>query len=420
MPTANINLQPFMFSPMANGVNMAMQVPAQIQDLQKNNYTNQILGATAQYAPQSAAADLALKLGEIPYIPYKYMSPFMGNYARLLGAGTNAQNSAVRFVQTPGGAQIVAANPQIMAGIKSGAINQANILNQGVTSGIMPGTAFSGGVPQPSGSLLDTINQEYQQMGGKGNLIPNISQSAVPASPQAAQVMPSAPSNANVTPSVTPDVNAAVNANSLKGLKEGTDSQARQRNLFATNIEKTLSMIDPNALTKYSGVSGELDKAGEFAKGLAGLTQDPDYINYQKSKAAADMLTNQVNQFYGGSVQPAAQQALNNILSPGSPGMSQAAKLAIFNQNVKILKNEMGTYRQGLQGTGVYTGNDSSSPGVNPGFSQQDVASLKQALPLPAGDQQKIANQFSQNDLEYTAKKYGMTVDQVKQKLGVQ
>ncbi len=134
-----------------------------------------------------------------------------------------------------------------------------------------------------------------------------------------------------------------------------TDSQARQRNLFASNIEKTLEYINPDVLGQYSGFKGKGEEL--FQKIQAGRGKESeDYDKFVKTLKAADFLTKQVRSFYGDSIQPEMQENLKKILNPDSWLSNPKLTKETFNQTKEILQKELGTYRQAMKSTKPYEG----------------------------------------------------------------
>lgn len=142
--------------------------------------------------------------------------------------------------------------------------------------------------------------------------------------------------------------------------KMTSDNQTRQRNLFAANIDKTLSYIDPKVLSKYSGFGGKLNKANELLRAPFGA-ESIDYDKYSQQMQAVDLLSKQIRQFYGASITPMMERKLNELVNPeswsGNPKISENK----FNELVKILKNEMKTYQQATESTDIYKGKKEGS-----------------------------------------------------------
>jgi hypothetical protein len=152
-----------------------------------------------------------------------------------------------------------------------------------------------------------------------------------------------------------PSSDAITNAYNLLRQKQTTDVQTRNRTLFATNIEKTINYIDPDALTQYGGFQGTLQKGAQSVKSAFG-SESPDYDKYITSSNAVKLLTKQIRQFYGDSIQPQVQANLEILNNPAT--LSNNPKLAkeVLNQTLSILKNETQTYRSALKSTEPYQG----------------------------------------------------------------
>jgi len=183
---------------------------------------------------------------------------------------------------------------------------------------------------------------------------------------------------------------------SLERQKMTSDAQARNRNLFATNIEKTLSYIDPKALTQYGGGLGSVEKWGQ--KGLSSIGKESkNYDNYRASLDAVKLLTKQIRQFYGDSIQPTVQENLEALNNPATWSVNPKLAERLFHQTTDILKNELGTYRSALRTPKAYE---------------------ETQMPSNVNNSQNMEPP-SNEDIEFTAKKYNMPVSQVKSMMGI-
>ncbi len=129
--------------------------------------------------------------------------------------------------------------------------------------------------------------------------------------------------------------------------KKTTDADARKKLLFAKNIDKTLSTIDVNDLTMYSGLKG----TGEYLKDMAQQAMTGEVsdrlIRHQEALESASVLADQIRAFYGDSVQPSAMQRLRTITNPSTWYKHPKIATAEFNQLKKILDMETKTYKEG-------------------------------------------------------------------------
>lgn len=140
-----------------------------------------------------------------------------------------------------------------------------------------------------------------------------------------------------------------------KMIKDTTDTQARQRTLFASNIDKTLASFDPKDLVQYAGLGGKLSEKIQAGKALTG-NENKEYQNYQKALTSAALLAGQIRQFYGESIQPAMREHLEQLVNPSTWANNPELALAQFNQLRDVLLSETETYKNALKGPGEYAG----------------------------------------------------------------
>jgi len=130
--------------------------------------------------------------------------------------------------------------------------------------------------------------------------------------------------------------------------KKTSDPDARRRNLFATNIDKTIDFIRPKKLTQYSGLKGAVDRLNDEYKAQKG--QAPErFKEFQDSMTAAEILADQVRSFYGTSVQPSIIKRLEKLTNPSSWIKTPEIAEQNFNALVKILKSEGETYKESVR-----------------------------------------------------------------------
>jgi hypothetical protein len=153
--------------------------------------------------------------------------------------------------------------------------------------------------------------------------------------------------------------------------KQVTDTDTRKRSLFATNVEKTMNMIDPNIFAMYSGPSGHMKLAADSAKSLAGQ-KVPEYKAYQNMSKAAQLAASQMRQFYGDSIQPSVREHLEQLAKPDAWNVSPEVAKSNFDFIQNIIGQEVSTYRNALQNSDVYQGKttqaktDSDQPQISP------------------------------------------------------
>jgi hypothetical protein len=172
---------------------------------------------------------------------------------------------------------------------------------------------------------------------------------------------------------------------SLKRQKDTTDSATRARNLYATNIEKTLNNIDVDDLTRYSGLKGGLTYLKEKSNDALGKPVSPQYQKFKEALNASEFLASQARQFYGESIQPSMREKLEQLTNPSSWTSSPDTAKKVFKNTVKILGQEMKTYRDAMEGRDVYLGKENNQ-NQQKNFVDQQVIGGKTYFKDPNGD----------------------------------
>jgi hypothetical protein len=159
--------------------------------------------------------------------------------------------------------------------------------------------------------------------------------------------------NGNMNPQASGNHSPVYDIYGNKILKETTDPKTRERNLFATNIEKTIENINPEDLTAYSGVSGLGKKGMDIFKGLLGKTPERQ-AKYEEATRMSQALAGQVRQFYGDSITPQVREELQHITNPSSWKYDQKTALRLFDKYKNLLGQEMQTLRDATNSPSVY------------------------------------------------------------------
>jgi hypothetical protein len=144
--------------------------------------------------------------------------------------------------------------------------------------------------------------------------------------------------------------------------KQVTDAQARQKNLLASNIDKTIDTINIPDLTQFAGAKGAINLKEQETKAPFGK-ESQEYRNYLKAVNSSEVLAHQVRQFYGDSIQPSMTQALARLTNPASWANNPKIATQNFNNIKNILKKETQTYRDALKSTKAYEGGQSEGNG---------------------------------------------------------
>lgn len=131
-------------------------------------------------------------------------------------------------------------------------------------------------------------------------------------------------------------------------LKQTSDPTARQRLIYATNIEKTLANINPDDLVRYSGAKGNLNKGLDIFRDSVMGNPSPEYQNHTNAVNSARLLAGQIRQFFGDSVQASARHELGNLTNPSAWNKSPETAKKNFQSLVNIFRSEGETYKDAL------------------------------------------------------------------------
>lgn len=347
--------------PFQSAFNAASQGAGSMLQNQHTALANALTAAQVPYAPEMAQAALqqaqaqpglttsetALNLASLPYVPYKYITPYIGQLSGLVGLQNANMAQLENIVNSPMGAQIARDHPEIIQQLINNMRYQAS--GAGGNVGNLVGGINLGGIPQPPGGFPGLQNNAPTNAQGNLN---------VPL-PGQRQPLPMSGQQVNRLQTLFPggvpqDVQNAQNSLGMQQLKQNTDEQARQKNIYATNIEKTLQQINPGDLTQYAGIPGNAERMMQQYVLSPRGKESTAYDNYVKATQATSFLDNQVRQFYGASIQPAMLYRLNQLSNP--QGWLNNPKLATqqFNETKTILQNEMQTYRDAMKSPSVY------------------------------------------------------------------
>lgn len=190
------------------------------------------------------------------------------------------------------------------------------------------------------------------------NMIPNNLNQPAPNTNQ--QVNPQE-TNTNIS---APPQPTSANQYTLKNIKTNVPASVLSKDLYATNIDKTLASINIKDLTYYNNPVGYLKLKYEQGQDALGLPTSKEYEKYKEAEGAFDFLANQIRQFYGDSIQPSAMAEKVKKLDPRAGFKSAKTAETRFNSQKKLLKNELQTYRDATKDTDVYAGESAKNESI--------------------------------------------------------
>ncbi len=322
LPTQGDPLMRGLADAIMQGIQGPMAIKQMMQQSQGDELSNALRKIQLQYAPKMQEADLAAKLAQAQ-------------------ASQSGQN-------LPG----VAGDIMALESIKSKFGENSQQYKQALDAFNLQQASTSSRIGYQD-ALAQTLPNRSLTPTGKSI----IEQTNVDAG-----LMPTGAQVTNPLPASASDLSGTYNLVRQKG---ATDEDARKRTRFATNIEKTLSNINVDDLTRYSGLEGTLNKQIQSVKASMGK-QSPEYNNYQKALQAVEFLTSQITQFYGSSIQPEMINRINKLSDTSFWNKSPELAKELFNTTSKILKQETQTYRDALKNTNVYEGKSSNGLTMNP------------------------------------------------------
>lgn len=126
---------------------------------------------------------------------------------------------------------------------------------------------------------------------------------------------------------------------------KSTDSNARQKELIAENLDQTGDLINVDDLVKFSGLQGGIQKKIEQGKSLTGKESEA-YKKYQENVVRAEVWADQIRNYFGGSISPAMTKRLEELTNPTAWSRSpEAAKRNVLALK-ELLKIESQTYKK--------------------------------------------------------------------------
>lgn len=199
--------------------------------------------------------------------------------------------------------------------------------------------------------------QNSQQAGNSPVQIPFQAAGTLPSAQYSAQSQ----NNTQLAPGTPQDLE---NQYKLNILKKTVSPQTLGKVLYATNAEKTFNNFNPDDLLRYAGAQGKLAKGYQSLLVPSGK-ESPEYDRYIEAKSAATLLTHQLRQFYGDSIQPSVMDAWEKLINSDEWATNPTLARKKFDTLKRIIGQEMATYRQALVTPGVY-GSQGSNVGTTP------------------------------------------------------
>lgn len=143
----------------------------------------------------------------------------------------------------------------------------------------------------------------------------------------------------------------------LSILKSVSTPTILARNIYATNIDKTLDAIDPDVLTSYSGALGTAEKGANKLLAPFGF-ESKNYDDYMQNVTRATFAAMQIRQFLGESVQPEVAKKLDNLMNPSYWSSNPKLAKKQFETAVDVYRKERETYQEAVTSPKAYIQNE--------------------------------------------------------------
>ena len=394
------------------------------QDLQ-----NALANVQLQYAPEMSQADLDLKKLEIPYKKTQTDLMPADTLAKLLGgAGRYNQSSwqsspnsqLIRTLNNPQMQSLISNNPEVGASVAKTLGN----IGLGNSTGDTSGSSF-----QLSNDMINAIMGAGQsggmQSGGMGDtgqqsLSPWAQQQMGAMQQRSPQMMQGQQQQPQFTPSQQ-DIDAVMNNAGDAALKKTTTAQQLNQRIYAKELDGLFeegTNLMPSVI-KYAGLLGK-SKEGKDKVLSQFQKNDPDYQNYWNfTHNVAPNVANEMRRTLGGQATDYEGKLMADLSSPVYWDSNPELAMGQWNHLTNLYKTKINPVVYGNPSKLTSNMKDQMN---NLTISPEEAQQLAQAGIAKPGRAQGMGSNIgmpSQEDLEHTAKQYGMTVDQVRQKLGL-
>lgn len=216
----------------------------------------------------------------------------------------------------------------------------------------------------------------------------------------------------------SPAIQDVAASGAIKGTVPGTiQNQRYYSQSFDNQIQPWLQKLPE--ISNYAGLAGKANLAADKYATAFGLQNSPQYQDWNSFvNAASDLAGNELRRSLGVNASVSEKQDLKNLMDPAYWNENPSNALSRFNAILAAKKaNDQVIFQsqnQALQTGKANLANPVTQFATRPGTGAQ----------IAKGQYQIVNNQgqnvsLSDADLIHTAQKYNMSVDQVKQRLGI-
>jgi len=290
--------------------------------------------------------------------------------------------------------------PSALQNVPIGRIADSAAQNQ-LQSAAPPALDMNRPFGQPSQNLsAATQPQAIPQQAAMGQSMPTLGAAQAMAPQQQLQQAPQPAISLGDVTNPKPSARSSEMAEQFKNkiLKDTTTSQNLNKIQFGAQVEQTFENMRPyeKYMEHYTGISGRTRLAKDTIEAQKTGRASPELIGYQQYMAHATSAARQMRQYWGDSIQPEAMKEIDALANPASWFTTPEMARATLNATMSNFNSELRQRRSAAKSSDLYSPNQ---PGVKEFAAPSTTPSAA--------------------DIAFTAKKHGISEEDVKRRLGI-
>jgi hypothetical protein len=372
-----------------------------LTDAQTGLVQGQTSAIPSQIALQQAQvpfvqSQTALNNASLPFMQYKFMAPYISAIARQNQANASTSNAYANWSKTPQGMAALQKDSGLATGLNSFMQYQANYGNNIANQAGLFDPSTTGNQQAPIQQQSDpTQSPGNQQMVGQSQ--PSGYQQ-LPLNQQQVQRLAQL-----VQPSTNGNIPAIQAASADALTRKITPSPIQNQRYYDQSLNNMLSQVAPVMpdISQFAGLAGHANQTAQKYAQSAGIATSPMYNNYRNFvDVQAPAIANEFRRSLGGQATDSEREAMTNIAQPAYWDKSPQQALNQYNTLVNTI--------------------DANSRAISQTPSQNQTSLAQGVQNPPLAGKGGANSKYRDEDIQFTAQKYGMTPSQVRQKLGGQ
>lgn len=363
--------------------------------LQLGNQQQQIINKSL---PQKIQLELQKAQITNQLAPYTALGQYYGGIGKLQQSSLSGNPAYIvsRMVNSPAVLSMAATNPDFARNLSSTIKNITQ--NAANATGSIPG-GMANNIPMIDPQTMQQVKNISDQVDAVHQQNPQLAQQSQPPAvltPEQHHAMQVA---INTNPDNPDELQSFQTAMGDALLKHTTTAQIMNQRQYGSILDNLFDNAEQTipSVSQYAGLVGKGKKGIDALASSVGNTS-PTYSNYLYfTRTLAPAISNEMRRTLGGQATDNEQKIMSSLANPAYWDSNPTQAKKQWDMLVNMYKKS-----------------------VNPALAatpSQTVAKLNQQSKITSS---VGSRQPSQEDIEYTAKKYGMTTDQVKAKLGIQ